>query len=298
MPYASLALTITDLPGQPPQDHLAISFLAGATRVEARFPPLPDSRFVLEGIPCRGAGQVFEVRIESTRFRPYRFFQMLREGSANTPADNEIRLAVQPHKVKSILAPPYLDLPETPARLLASAAMTTLAPEDLPWRGLRGGALWDALSSLQRACLLNLCAKAAHPSAGACAGYLSALLLARQDRCYAAVHPGLPAFLRASPRFQSAPGSLHVPLPGYLLEDSFKSRDPFANLQLTFMRHRATGALAADLDIDEASGVQHGFEVIRNRATKRRTNPYLVRELLLLAGGDERTIDPGYRFAF
>ena len=100
--------------------------------------------------------------------------------------------------------------------------------------------------------------------------------------------------------FNSAPKQLHDPLPGYTLttDPSFKSRDPHANLQLTFMRNLASGALAADIDIDESSGVTHGAEVIRNAVFNRRTNPYLIREFMLAADPIRRSLDPGYRFAF
>ena len=43
---------------------------------------------------------------------------------------------------------------------------------------------------------------------------------------------------------------------------SFKSRDAHANIELTFMVENATGRLAADIDIDESSGIEHGLEVI------------------------------------
>jgi hypothetical protein len=79
--------------------------------------------------------------------------------------------------------------------------------------------------------------------------------------------------------------------------NSFKSRDPHANLQVTFMRQIDSDVMWADIDIDEASGFEHGFEVIRNAVVDRRTNPYLVRELLLLAL-DHQPIDPGYDFVF
>ncbi len=64
------------------------------------------------------------------------------------------------------------------------------------------------------------------------------------------------------------------------------------------MRHTVTGALAADVDIDEMSGIEHGFEVIRNEITGTQTNPYLIRELMLLSEPVEGVLDPGYRFIF
>ena len=79
---------------------------------------------------------------------------------------------------------------------------------------------------------------------------------------------------------------------------SFKSRDPHANLQVTFMTENATGDLAADIDIDEASGIEHGFEVIRNAVFRNRTNPYLIREFLNAADFTGRSLRPDYEFVF
>jgi hypothetical protein len=38
--------------------------------------------------------------------------------------------------------------------------------------------------------------------------------------------------------------------------------------------------------------------VIRNAVKSSRTNPYLVRELLLLVDPVEKILDPGYQFIF
>jgi hypothetical protein len=113
------------------------------------------------------------------------------------------------------------------------------------------------------------------------------------------VDPTMPERLRQSSTFKSAPASLHEPLPGFqLAEGSFKTRDAHANLQVTFMRHTQTGNLAADIDIDESSGIEHGFEVIRNAVFRKRTSPYLIREFMLSADLLEHTLDPGYGFVF
>jgi hypothetical protein len=80
--------------------------------------------------------------------------------------------------------------------------------------------------------------------------------------------------------------------------ESFKSRDAHANLQVTFMREKGNGLLAADIDLDESTGIEHGFEVIRNAAFKSRTNPFLIHEFLLSADPVGKTLDPGYKFRF
>ncbi len=106
-------------------------------------------------------------------------------------------------------------------------------------------------------------------------------------------------FLNDSPRFDNVSGALHDPLEGYeMLEPSYKSRDEHTNIQVTLMQHTDTQELAADIDIDEARGLQHGFEVLRNKIGKRRTNPYLVREMLLAGDPLRRSLDPKYRFVF
>ena len=79
---------------------------------------------------------------------------------------------------------------------------------------------------------------------------------------------------------------------------SFKSRDPHANIQMTFMTEDATGDLMADIDIDESAGIKHGFEVIRNGLFKNRTNPYLIREFLNAADFMGHSLSPDYQFRF
>jgi hypothetical protein len=164
--------------------------------------------------------------------------------------------------------------------------------------GLTGAELYDQLGPLRKACLLNIVRKAGHASSDKCFRFVQAPRVLRQDRCFCNVEAGMQKFLEKSERFRSVPDKLHEPLDGFQLENSFKSRDPHANLQVTFMRHTRTGELAADIDIDEAAGIEHGFEVIRNSVKRSRTNPYLVRELLLLVDPVEKVLDPGYRFAF
>jgi hypothetical protein len=128
---------------------------------------------------------------------------------------------------------------------------------------------------------------------------IGGLLLCRQDRFFCRVDTGLPEALRKSPVFRSASPALHKPLPGYVeAEGSFKSRDAHANLQITFMQEIATGQLAADIDIDESAGIEHGLEVIRNATFRSRTNPYLIHEFLLSADPIGRSLDPGYQFRF
>jgi len=260
----------------------------------------PDKDLTITGITCRGGpGTMYRLLATTPHYRPYGFFQLIREDRNNTASD-DVEFWVKPSDVVDIHAPTFQDLPPRVRGILEQAEMIGLKPEDQDLVGLAGAALYGQLGPLRRACLLNLAVKTSDTATtGDCLSAIGGVLVCRQDRFFARVDAGLPERLRRSPLFKSAPETLHEPLPGFqMAEGSFKSRDAHANLQMTFMREIATGDLAADIDIDESSGIKHGFEVIRNATFRNRTNPYLIREFLLNADPVKRSLDPGYRFRF
>jgi len=304
MPAGSLSLHITDLLDAPASAAgLEVSFApvsgsAGGANVSARFSGLTETVFTVEGIPCRGGpGTLYRVDIEAANFRHFAFFQTISEGGANTPPESHFRLVADPKRVENIDAPEFARLPQASQDSLNAARMLAPSEEDRDLRGLQGAALYAALGPLRKACLLNIFKKASHGTAGRCARFLREILVIRQDRFFCMVDPRMGDFLRQSAAFKSAPNLLHQPLAGFERSDSFKSQDAHANIQVTLMRHKQTGEFAADVDIDESSGFEHGFEVIRN-SFKGRTNPFLVRELLLLVDPVELTLNPGYTLVF
>ncbi len=245
----------------------------------------PDADLTITGITCRGGpGTMYRVLATAPHYRPYGFFQLIREDRNNTASD-DVEFWVKPSDVIDIRAPTFQDLPPRVRGILEQAGMIGVKPEDRDLVGLAGAALYGQLGPLRRACLLNLVVKTSDmATTGDCLSAIGGVLVCRQDRFFARVDAGLPERLRRSPLFKSAPETLHEPLPGFqMAEGSFKSRDAHANLQVTFMREIATGDLAADIDIDESSGIRHGFEVIKNATFRNRTNPYLIREFLLNA---------------
>ena len=50
----------------------------------------------------------------------------------------------------------------------------------------------------------------------------------------------------------------------------------------------------ADIDIDDASGIEHVFQVLRNAITGKPTHPYYIHDILVRF----QEIDPGYKFIF
>ena len=305
MPQGSLQLEVVDLAGDGVDGNLRIDLKraeggSGGTRVSATFPLAGETVLKLEDVPCQtGYGTTFTVAVTTRHFRRYAFNQLIRENRVTTANESPLRLVVKPRAVRDIRAPSFSRLTARQRTSLGNAAM--LAPEqrDRDLLGLSGAQLYAALGPLRKACLLNIFAKARHTSAGGCGRFMRALLVLRQDRCFCIVDDAMPGFLNNSDRFMTAPGALHKPLPGFRMVDtSYKSKDSHANLQVTFMQNQDTGELAADIDIDEASGLRHGFEVIRNAMAKQKTNPYLVRELLLLRDPVGKGLDPNYRFVF
>jgi hypothetical protein len=274
MSTGALQLDLFDLSGSPIQGELHITFSPAAntagSRLEVDFPAAGATHFTVSNLACHsGAGTLYQITIETRNYRTYSFFQTIDSGVTSTAADNPVLLAIRPSRVRGIVAPPI------------APALQAILPSPV---------FFDSLDSLPKACLLNIFAKASHPSTANSFQFVQSLLRLEQDRVFCAVAPEIEQFLIASPRFKSAPNTLHTPLPGYQLRGSFKSRDPHANIQFTLMRDAASGALAADIDIDEASGIQHGLEVLRNQLTGGKTNPYQIHQLLLLT-----ELDPGYQ---
>jgi len=302
MPTGSLRLQIIDLLDCAIDGKLTINFepaanSPGGTLMVVSFSAPGETDFIVENLLCRGGpGTLYRVVITTGNFRPYSFFQLIQEERLNNPSESPVWMVVKPKRVSDITAPAFAALSSPLSTFLNAATMQEASVEDRDLVGLQGEALYAGLGPLRKACLLNVFTKASHASSDGCFSFFGSPRVLRQDRCFCSVDPLMPEFLRQSAKFKSAPNTLHQPLSNFRLEDSFKSRDAHANLQVTFMRHKQTGALCADVDIDESSGIEHGFEVIRNALIDGRTNPYLIRELMILSDPVEKVLAPGYQF--
>jgi hypothetical protein len=65
---------------------------------------------------------------------------------------------------------------------------------------------------------------------------------------------------------------------------SFKEKVAFCSLQLSFAKRAQNGLLAADIDIDLLTDIGHFGEVIKNKITKMKTDPFTVYVLLFDQG--------------
>ena len=307
MAIGDLLIKITDMAGAPIGTRVEVDLKpipgnagAGGERMEVAVNMGDSKELHITGIACSGGtATVYQVSLSAAHYRPYGFFQPILENRVN-PASEDVAFWLKPGDVKDVSAPGFGDLAARLRRILEGADMRRIKSEDGDLLGLQGAALYRQLGPLRKACLLNIARKASHrATADDCWKLVGPLLVSRQDRIFALVDPGMPEFLLRSPVFGSADPALHTPLTGFeLTGQSAKSNDAHANLQVTLMRHTATGQLAADIDIDESSGIKHGLEVIRNAVFNQRTNPYLIHEFLLAADRREHTLDPGYGFLF
>lgn len=163
--------------------------------------------------------------------------------------------------------------------------------------GKQGKALYDGFDDLRRAGFLNIIAKSRRTvlSSGRSvlsffADPVSKLTEVRGDRFFLNV----PKELREETKnsvgthvFDPASELLHRPPDGFKSAGSFKTPDRAGNLQLSF--HAKSDNFVADVDIDDANGFAHIFQLINNIGGA--THPYNIHEILIRT----QEIDPDYR---
>lgn len=199
-------------------------------------------------------------------------------------------LPIDPSKVKSVNFPAFSNLDEDLGDLLEkSNSVFTL-------EGLKGKALYDALDPIRKAGMLNIAKKTMATGLGndrSVFSYIQQLRELRGDRFFAVVSRELREETKNSIDegiFHEADQSLHHPPDGFSHAGSFKTSDRYGNLQLTFF---AKGdEWVADIDIDDAGGLEHVFQVLRNKLSGRPTHPYSIHEILVKF----QQLDPGYTF--
>lgn len=211
---------------------------------------------------------------------------------ANTGSDDIVSLVfpVDPAKVTSVRFPEFAAVSADAQRILMAS------PNVLGFEGKSGKPLWEALDPIRKAGFLNILAKTqstAFANGRTVASYLSELREARGDRFFIDV----PQQLREETKnavlaglFVQVDGSLHHPPPGFDHAGSFKTHDRYGNLQLTFF---TDGTMwRADVDIDDAGGLEHVFQVVRNSVSGRPTHPFDIHEILVA----HQRLEPGYEF--
>lgn len=208
--------------------------------------------------------------------------------------DMVIVFPIDPMKVARVSFPGFNALPTRVRKILDDSH------EVFPCPDLSGEELYTAetLGDLRRAGFLNVVKKAgASPLSNGrtVLDYILEVRELRGDRFFAVV----PKELREETKHSMADG-LFIPVPGtmhhlpsefsgFTNAGSFKTPDDYANLQLTFFMNG--NDCVADIDIDDAAGLGHVFQVVRNALTGRPSHPYDIHEILI----QHQFLDPGYR---
>lgn len=255
----------------------------------------PQGIYRIESVPLSYMPIDDYIKIKSSGTTPYR---------AVFPVD--------PNKVVDVIFPKYNKLPADAQTLLGQSGKV------LGFGNAIGEALYDALAqdNIKRAGLLNILAKtnATRLSNGRTVlSYLQDLRELRGDRFFVVTSKELREETKhsvaanlfekfapeegkqntANDQFKKVSGSLHhlpAEFVGYTDAGSFKTRDNYGNLQLTFFMKG--DECVADIDIDDAGGLQHIFQVLNNMLPGNDTHPYTIHQILIA----RQKLDPGYTF--
>jgi hypothetical protein len=220
-----------------------------------------------------GAPQgLYRIFIDPPSYLPVQLFVNV---SGSKITDRAIPFAVDPDKVIRVNFPTY--------------------DEALHVQSLVDAAMYATLEDIPKAGLLNIAAKSRRTplaGGGVVLDHMRDLTEVRGDRVFARVSRDLESRVRNSViggLFREVSGGAHE-YKDFLLGGSYKTNDSYGNLQITFFSKAEE--IVADIDIDDAAGLEHVFQVVRNAVTRRPTHPYYIHDILLRY----QEIDPGYRF--
>jgi hypothetical protein len=223
-------------------------------------------------------GQPYLVRVFPTRYRPVG--QFVFAGPDAEPTEIRMHCPLHPERVRAATFPAYAQLDPELRRVLDCSTVEGLDG--------RGEAMYTGLTDTQKAGLLNLFTKMSgfgFDEQRTVWTFVEQVFRVRADRIFVDVQPALRDLVKGavvSDRFCQVSGSLHTPPLGYDQAGSFKTSEDYGNLQLTFFSSiQPPLAFKVDADIDDAAGLGHVFQVLRNWLTHGATHPYDIHEILV-----------------
>lgn len=230
---------------------------------------------------------IYRILIDPRSYQPVSQFAHI-QPSGDTYLN--MHFPVDPDKVEKPLFPAFGDHDERVREILVESDCV------LGLEGMKGKALYDKINDISKAGLHNIIAKCRRtmlPNGTNVLDHVHQFTELRGDRFFAAVTHALREEVKTTVPdglFHEADDSLHHPPVGFERAGSFKTDDRYGNLQISFF---AKGdQWRADVDIDDASGLGHVFQVVRNFLTGRPTHPFDIHQILLL----HQRLDPKYGF--
>lgn len=237
-----------------------------------------------------GAQGIYQVFIDPPSYHPINRFENVKTSGTT---DRSLPFAVDIWKIVSVTFPTFPNLVKELRTLL------TNSPNVFGFENKTGEALYGALDDIRRAGALNIARKTLATRLTNEKSVLSLIKDIRElrgDRFFAFVEKELREEVKNSVNtglFHEVDGSLHhlpAQFEAFERAGSFKTDDRFGNLQLTFFMKG--DECVADIDIDDAGGIRHIFQVLRNHFTGSPTHPYNIHQILM----KHQHLDPGYRF--
>lgn len=233
---------------------------------------------------------IYRVEIDPPSYLPVGQFVNLKPSGTT---ELSVMCPIDPGKIKKIEFPKFDGLPDDAQKVLSNSERV------FKFEGKKGQELYGGFDDVRRAGFLNIITKAqATPLSGSAnvLSFVQELRELRGDRFFASVSRELREETKnsvAEGLFHAVSGSLHHLPPafnGFKDAGSFKTGENQGNLQLTFFLK--DNECVVDIDIDDAGGLGHVFQVLRNKFTGSPTNPFVIHDILLAA----QKLDPGYRF--
>ena len=284
-----LRLSLTDVYGKPLKEKVDVMLRSLDLSDVTRNTIDPSTKVDIAGLHGAPQGR-YRIDIDPPSYQMVTLLSFNMKASGITPLD--LSFPIDPDKVTKVKFPAFAKLPADLRRVLeASSNVLGLA-------SLSGQALYDStlLDDIKRAGMLNIatkCGATLFANGRTALSFVQELKELRGDRFFAVVSKELREETKNSEStglFHSADQSLHHPPPGFSPAGSFKTADRAGNLQLTFFMNG--NDCVADIDIDDANGFEHIFQVLRNKLTGKPTHPYNIHEILV---GIQK-LDPGYTF--
>jgi hypothetical protein len=244
------------------------------------------------------AGETYVVRAFPVRYRPVGQFAVTARGSKGTDVD--LYCPVHPQRVEHVEFPDYGTLAPALKGVLERSTLERDAgqpPTDGPRGVSPGQLLYDGLTRIERAGLLNLFCKLHHTPLGDATtwSYVTDVYRIRGDRVFANVQLEFRDRIKnavVGGGFREVDGGLHTPPPGFRAAGSFKSLERYGNLQLTFFSSLDQPLrFRIDADIDDAAGIGHAFQVLEHWLTGGETHPFDISQILTF----HQRLDVGYR---
>ncbi|MDX2153557.1 MAG: hypothetical protein SFV54_22620 [Bryobacteraceae bacterium] len=277
-----LRLELIDVYGKPIDEKVDVILRHQSLSDHKRATADASKRFVIPDLHANPQG-LYRMEIDPPSYMPVGWFVNIRNQGFT---DRTITFPVDSRKVLRPSFPEFTALPYA-QKLLDDSASDMKFPD--------GKSLFNGIESIAKAGLLNILAKCHRTLLGEKATVLDSLqslFEIRGDRFFAKVPASLNTDVQnavASGLFFPVSGKLHdIGRPGFRETGSFKTPDSYGNLQITFFTNG--NEWLTDIDIDDAGGLAHVFQVLRNWLSGRPTHPYDIHQILL----KHQELDPLY----